>query len=141
MTTKELQKKAEFYKISPNWVSLPPVPVLSTPMFGEMSAPVVCEQLKIASPKDIKQLAEAKDLTYTQGYYKGTMSVGQFKGQSVMEAKVKVQEALIKEGLAFIYREPEAQIVSRSGDECVVALCDQWYLDYSEADWTAQTHG
>jgi leucyl-tRNA synthetase len=25
--------------------------------------------------------------------------------------------------------EPEKQVMSRSGDECVVALCDQWYLD------------
>lgn len=25
----------------------------------------------------------------------------------------------------------------RSGDKCVVALCDQWYLDYGNADWKA----
>lgn len=28
--------------------------------------------------------------------------------------------------------------VGRSGDECVVALCDQWYLDYGEEHWKAQ---
>ena len=27
---------------------------------------------------------------------------------------------------AVMYQEPESQVVSRSGDECVVALCDQW---------------
>ena len=26
--------------------------------------------------------------------------------------------------------EPEKKVVSRSGDECVVALCDQWYEKY-----------
>lgn len=26
----------------------------------------------------------------------------------------------------------------RSGDECVVALCNQWYLDYGNEDWKAQ---
>lgn len=26
----------------------------------------------------------------------------------------------------------------RSGDECVVALCDQWYLDYGEEEWKSQ---
>lgn len=26
----------------------------------------------------------------------------------------------------------------RSGDECVVALCDQWYLDYGEDAWKAK---
>ena len=25
----------------------------------------------------------------------------------------------------------------RSKDECVVALCDQWYLDYGDKDWKA----
>lgn len=34
--------------------------------------------------------------------------------------------------------EPEKQIISRSNDECVVALCDQWYLDYGEPSWRAQ---
>ena len=26
----------------------------------------------------------------------------------------------------------------RSGDECVVALCDQWYLDYGETQWRSR---
>lgn len=28
-------------------------------------------------------------------------------------------------------------IFYRSGDECVIALCDQWYLDYGESEWKA----
>lgn len=27
------------------------------------------------------------------------------------------------------------QVISRSGDECVVALTDQWYLTYGEEEW------
>ena len=30
------------------------------------------------------------------------------------------------QGEARIYMEPERKVVSRSADECVVALCDQW---------------
>jgi hypothetical protein len=26
-------------------------------------------------------------------------------------------------------------VISRSGDECVVALTDQWYLTYGEEEW------
>lgn len=26
----------------------------------------------------------------------------------------------------------------RSGDECVVALCNQWYLDYGEPEWRSK---
>ncbi len=28
----------------------------------------------------------------------------------------------------MIYMEPEKQVMSRSADECVVALCDQWWV-------------
>jgi hypothetical protein len=31
------------------------------------------------------------------------------------------------------------QVMSRSGDECVVALTDQWYLTYGEEHWLAST--
>ena len=37
-----------------------------------------------------------------------------------------------------MYMEPDGPVVSRSGDECVVALCDQWYLAYGEPVWRQQ---
>lgn len=45
---------------------------------------------------------------------------------------------MIKANEARIYQEPEKKVVSRSGDECVVALCDQWYLDYGNEEWKNQ---
>jgi len=33
---------------------------------------------------------------------------------------------MVAEGGAVLYMEPEKKVMSRSGDECVVALCDQW---------------
>ena len=133
----DLRKKAEYYKINPSWAAFDPVPVLSTPAYGEMSAPVLVKQLKIASQKDVKQLADAKELAYKEGFYNGTMSVGEFKGEPVQEAKVKVRASMIKNGVAFAYAEPEGLVISRSADECVVALMDQWYLDYGEPKWRA----
>lgn len=41
----------------------------------------------------------------------------------------------IKAGNVFPFAEPEGRVVSRSGDECIVALCDQWYIDYGAEDW------
>ena len=32
---------------------------------------------------------------------------------------------MVKKNEACSYREPEKQIISRAGDECVVAVCDQ----------------
>ncbi|KDQ54541.1 hypothetical protein JAAARDRAFT_38215 [Jaapia argillacea MUCL 33604] len=137
-TLVDLRKKAEFYKIDPKWASIDPVPVITTPAYGDMTAPALVKQLKINSQKDIKQLAEAKELAYKEGFYNGKMLVGEFKGESVQDAKVKVRSAMIEAGLAFAYAEPEGLVISRSADECVVALMDQWYLDYGEASWKAQ---
>lgn len=38
-------------------------------------------------------------------------------------------------GQAIVYSEPEKRVMSRSGDECVVALTDQWYITYGESEW------
>ena len=48
---------------------------------------------------------------------------------------VKVKDALVASGEAAIFHMPESEVVSRSGDKCVVALCDQWFLNYGEAEW------
>lgn len=44
----------------------------------------------------------------------------------MQDAKVKIQQLMVSSGGAVLYQEPEKKVVSRSGDECVVALCDQW---------------
>lgn len=46
----------------------------------------------------------------------------------VSDAKPIIREELLASGDAMPYSEPERAVVSRSGDECVVALTDQWYL-------------
>ncbi len=136
-TLMDLRKKAEFYKVKPEWTQYDPIPVLCTPKYGDLSAPALVAEFKINSQKDAKQLAEAKDIAYKEGFNNGTMLVGDFKGEPVQAAKPKVREQMIKAGLAFAYAEPESLVTSRSQDECVVALCDQWYLDYGEEEWKA----
>lgn len=46
-----------------------------------------------------------------------------------------IKKEVLEEGIAILYSEPEKQVMSRSGDECVVALTDQWYLTYGEEQW------
>ena len=104
-------KKPEFYKVKPEWA------------------------VKINSQKDTKQLTETKEIAYKEGFYNGTMLVRDFKGEPVQEAKAKVRAQMIEGRVAFAYAEPEGLVISRSGDECVVALIDQWYMDYGEESW------
>lgn len=133
-TVTDLAKKADYYGITKEWAELEIPPIIETPSYGNLTAPFLVKKMKINSPKDMKQLAEAKELAYKEGFYKGTMLVGEFKGQPVEVAKPKVKEALIKNGEAFEYAEPNGHVVSRSGDECVVAYLGQWFLNYGEND-------
>ncbi|GAA5999875.1 hypothetical protein JCM5350_001327 [Sporobolomyces pararoseus] len=135
VTWLDLRKKSEFYNIDPSWVALEPVPILKTPTYGDVTAKTLVEKMKINSPKDVKQLAEAKELAYKEGFYSGVMVTGDYAGEKVEDCKAKIKEDLVRQNLCLVYSEPENTVMSRSGDECVVALCDQWYLDYGEAGW------
>ena len=54
------------------------------------------------------------------------MVIGACKGEKVQAAKKKIQKLMVDSGEAVLYQEPERTVISRSGDKCVVALCDQW---------------
>lgn len=133
-TVKDLAKKADFYGIRKEWAELEIIPIIDTPSYGNLAAKYLVEKMKINSPKDATQLAQAKDLAYKEGFYEGTMLVGEFKGQKVQEAKDKVRDALIKSGDAFPFADPAGKVISRSADECVVAYLGQWFLNYGEND-------
>ncbi|KAI8608988.1 hypothetical protein BC830DRAFT_1152810 [Chytriomyces sp. MP71] len=137
ITMQDLIKKSGFYNVQLKWVEpfMPPKPIIQTPNYGNMAAVTVVEKLKIQSQKDKVKLAEAKEIVYKEGFYSGVILVGQFKGKPVQEVKPLIKEYLIAQAQAFTYCEPEGQVISRSGDECVVTLADQWYMDYGEESW------
>ena len=55
--------------------------------------------------------------------------------RKVNQAKTQIRQQMVEKGEAVAYSEPESEVVSRSGDSCIVALMDQWYLDYGEPAW------
>uniref|UniRef100_A0A915C2C9 leucine--tRNA ligase n=1 Tax=Parascaris univalens TaxID=6257 RepID=A0A915C2C9_PARUN len=136
------KKKAlrEKYGISDEMV-LPfePVPIIDIPEYGNLAAVFMCKKLKVESQNEREKLEEAKKEVYLRGFYDGVMLVGNYAGQKTAEVKKKIQADMIKSGEAAKYVEPERMVVSRSGDECVVALCDQWYLNYGDGTWKAET--
>lgn len=139
----DLKKKQPFrekYGIKDEMV-LPfePIPIIEVPEFGNLSAVTVYNQLKIQSQNDRVKLNEAKEMVYLKGFYDGVLLVGPHKGKKVQDVKKALQNNLIEKKMAVTYYEPEKTVTSRSGDECVVALCNQWYLNYGEAKWKAET--
>lgn len=63
------------------------------------------------------------------------MLVGAGAGMKVKDAKPVVRKHLFDLHLAAPYFEPEHEVISRTGDSCIVALCDQWYITYGEDQW------
>ncbi|EXB62441.1 Leucine--tRNA ligase [Morus notabilis] len=124
------------YGVKDEWV-LPfeIVPIIDIPGFGDRAAEKVCVDLKIKSQNEKDKLAEAKRLTYLRGFTDGTIVVGEFAGKKVQEVKPLIRSKLLETGEAIMYSEPEKRVMSRSGDECVVALTDQWYITYGEPEW------
>ena len=53
--------------------------------------------------------------------------MGACKGQKVQTVKKMIQKLMVDNNEAVLYQEPEKTVMSRSGDRCIVALCDQWY--------------
>ncbi|XP_014217285.1 leucine--tRNA ligase, cytoplasmic [Copidosoma floridanum] len=137
---KKKQPLREKYGIKDNMV-LPyePVPIIEVPDFGNLSAVTVYDQLKIQSQNDSVKLQQAKEMVYLKGFYDGVLLVGEYKNKKIQDVKKNLKDELINKNEAVIYYEPEKTIISRSGDECVVALCNQWYLNYGEPEWKAST--
>jgi leucyl-tRNA synthetase len=121
-------KKHEFYGVKAEWIEpFEPVPIIDIPELGACAAEAMCLKLGVQGPADAERLAEAHDVVYTQGFYKGVMLAGAFAGKSVQEAKPLCKALMVAHGQAFTYLEPDREVISRSDDECVVALVDQWY--------------
>ncbi|XP_011499345.1 PREDICTED: leucine--tRNA ligase, cytoplasmic [Ceratosolen solmsi marchali] len=124
------------YNIKDNMI-LPynPIPIIEIETFGNLSAVTVYEQLNIQSQNDIIKLKQAKEMIYLKGFYDGLLLVGKYKNRKVQDVKQIIKDELINNNEAAIYYEPEKTVISRSGGECVVALCNQWYLNYGDPEW------
>ncbi|CAF2204260.1 unnamed protein product [Rotaria magnacalcarata] len=112
-----------------------PVPIIELEPYGRLAAPTICNQMKIQSQNDGGKLLEAKEEICTKSFSDGILVVGKYTNTKVSDAKKLVQTDLITDGQACVYYEPERKVLSRSNDECVVALVDQWFLDYGNANW------
>mmetsp|Transcript_15983 Transcript_15983/g.48853 ORF Transcript_15983/g.48853 Transcript_15983/m.48853 type:complete len:1056 (-) Transcript_15983:31-3198(-) len=138
---RQLQDKPDYaarYGVEPHMVDFAVVPIIEIPGYGSTAAVQVCERLGVRGPNDRDKLAAAKDEVYLKGFTDGVMVVGPYAGTPVKDAKPKIRAEMIAAGTALAYWEPDAKVMSRTGDECIVALTEQWYLSYDDAEWTQQ---
>eukprot|EP00919_Chromeraceae_sp_WS-2016_P080754 GHVR01190828.1.p1 GENE.GHVR01190828.1~~GHVR01190828.1.p1 ORF type:complete len:1046 (+),score=250.39 GHVR01190828.1:149-3286(+) len=137
-TLRDLKEKKglrEKFGIEEHMVAFEPIEIIETPGFGSLAAVKACKDRNIVSQNDSEKLTLAKADVYLKSFYEGIMLIGEFKGKFVYEAKPLCRNQLINNGDAMSYAEPERPVVARSGETCVVALCDQWFLTYGEEQW------
>nr|GEW63021.1 leucine--tRNA ligase, cytoplasmic-like [Tanacetum cinerariifolium] len=90
----------------------------------------ICTDMKIKSQNEREKLDAAKKVIYKGGFYEVTMIAGQHAEIHVQDAKSLIRAYLLELQLAVVYGEPKKKVMSRSGDECMVALTDQWMVNY-----------
>jgi len=138
VTLREFQNDEKLrskYKITEEMVNFKPVPIINIPEYGNLSAIEACNKFEIKNSKDKEKLLKAKDEVYSKGFYAGVMEIGEYKGLKVNEAKIKVKADMISKNLAVSYYEPESIVKNRMGENCIVALVDQWFVTYGEENW------
>jgi len=145
ITFTEIKKKIDYYKkefgVKEEWIMpFECIDIIDTPSMGGRAAEKAIEEFKIQSSKDHDKLEKAKEKVYKEGFYSGVMNAncGDHAGMKVEDAKLLVRQKMLDNSEAFLYWEPESEVISRSGVECVVALTDQWSMRYGEEKWRAQ---
>lgn len=101
----------------------------------DQAAVMLCKKHNVKSQNDTAILNQLKDECYKYGFDKGVMIVGDHAGKPVKEVKDTIKAWMISEGMAQAYSEPESRVVSRTDEDCVAALVDQWFLTYGEESW------
>ena len=78
-------KKAfrEKYGLTDEMVNFDPIEIINIPTFGNLTAIKLCEDLKIKGQNDKALLAEAKEMSYTKGFYEGVMLIGPYANKKV----------------------------------------------------------
>jgi len=117
--------------------NIKPISIIKVEGFGEYPAIEIVEQMGIKDQND-KQAEKATEIIYSREFHTGVMkeNCGILSGMPVREAKNKVIETLIRQGLGDkIYDLPQI-VRCRCGTRCIVKILrDQWFLNYSNQEW------
>ncbi|MBU0953474.1 MAG: leucine--tRNA ligase [Nanoarchaeota archaeon] len=120
--------------------SLVPVQVVAVPGLGANPAATVCEKYKVKTQHDANLVSATKEL-YKKEFHIGTLTdkTGKYAGKKITDVKDELVADLMKAGIADTMYEPEAKVVCRSNDVCIVKILEnQWFLTYSNPEWKKQ---
>ena len=135
-SNKELLEK---YSLTETVEKIEPIPIVKLKKYSEIPAKDIIEKLKITNQDDPK-IKDATNELYKLEFNKGTVidKIQNYGGEKVSIAREEVKEKMINENLAStMYDFAEKPVICRCGTKCIVKIMDdQWFLKYSDEDWT-----
>eukprot|EP00398_MALV-I-01_sp_L67-1_P000400 gene400-4_t len=127
------------FGVKKEWCDFDVVPIIEIdgqPELTNIVAKKLIEDNKVDNHKQTDKLKVIKADIYKTDFYKGKFLSKE--EAPFLNAKALVRKKMLADGDALPYYEPESQVISRSGDECIVAFADQWYLNYSNEAWSGR---
>ena len=117
-----------------------PIPVVEVKGYSEIPAKDIIESMGIESQEDEK-LHDATNELYKVQFSKGKM-LDEYGGKKVREAREEFKNQMLEDNTADImYDFAERPIICRCGERCVVKIMDdQWFMKYSDEEWTEKTN-
>ena len=120
--------------LDPNY-TIPSIPVMRVPGYGEDPAAQVCKGLDLS---DYDALEKATETLYGKEFYTGVMldTCGEFSGMRVSECKDSIRGWLVQYHGAETLMEMASEVRCRCGAVCVVHILErQWFIDYGDKTW------
>lgn len=119
------------------------VQVIETQKYGAEAAAKAVAEVGARDHKDAAKITEATEKAYQAGFYEGVMlpNAKAFAGMKVSDAKEKIREWLVSRREAVVGYWPSGPVVCRCLTPSVVKIVtDQWFIQYGDAAWKAETH-
>ncbi len=117
------------------------ISLIESPGYGEFPAVEAVGELKVKDQNDPKA-EEATKMVYRREFHNGVLksNTGRYAGVAVSKIKDILLGDLIEQGMAEVFYEfSETPVICRCGTRCVIMMVrDQWFLEYSDAEWKAR---
>ena len=146
LALKDLQEKPKVlaqFGIDPIIVKqINPISIIKVEGYGDFPAVEIVAQMGIKDQNDPKADDATKAL-YKKEFHGGVLkeNCGPYAGRTVREVKDIIIKDFRGQGVAESMYDLSESVVCRCMTECIVKiLSDQWFLNYSDAEWKQKAH-
>ena len=131
----EFKNSGDAERFGATFEELNPIVVVTS----ELNTKNVCEEMKIKSTKQEKELDEATSIIYKKEFHAGLLNenCGPYNGLKVGEAKEKIIIDFVEKNIADVFYDVN-NVICRCTTKCHVKILEnQWFLKYSDEKWKA----